>query len=182
MSKGLLVLAFLFLLLPSILAEPNYIISNSEDWKDVYSSVLFANLQGIGSDFLISAAHGPILFDGLSKENKLFIISSKERPFVLDSLNLTLSAGFNSVEEIKTSSANLELISRLPDIKNFIVVGETSGDSALAVVAYALETHSWVFLASKSNIKEINSILTSREVGNLLLYGDIDSEVTETLL
>ena len=78
------------------------------------------------------------------------------------------------------SSANLELIDDLPGIRNFIVVGDSYGYNSLAVVSYALMTNSWVFLANRANVDEIDSILEGR-TDNLLLYGYLDSEVTDTL-
>ena len=68
------------------------------------------------------------------------------------------------------------------NIRNFIVVGDSYGYNSMAVVAYALATNSWVFLANRANIDEIDSILEGRRVDKLLLYGYVDSEVTETLL
>ncbi len=180
-SKALIFI-FIFFLMPFIFAAPNYIISNSDNWEDVYSSVLYANLQGLGSDFLVSTAHGPLLLNGINKDNELLIVTSKESPFVFNYGAFAESEGFASVTEIEVSSANTELISRLPEIKNFIVVSDAYGYNPMAVIAYALETKSWVFLASRSNIGEINSILESRTVDNLLLYGYVDSEVTETLV
>ena len=168
-------------LLNLIAAAPNYVISNSEDWKDVYSTILYANIKGIGSDFLVSTAHGPILLDSLSKSYDLLIVSSKNNPFVFNYPDLARSKGFNSVEERTVTSANLELINDLPDIKNFIVVGDAYGYNSMAVVAYALATQSWVFLADRSNIGDIDAILSKRTVDNLLLYGYVDSEVTDTL-
>lgn len=178
-----LVFTFVFALffLHFVISAPNYIISNSEDWQDVYSSVLYANLLGIGSDFLVSTAHGPMLLDGISKSNDLLIISSEDNPFVFNYLSLAESKGFNSQEEIELSSANLELIDFLPEINNFIVVGDSYGYNSLAVEAYALATNSWVFLANRENINDIDSILSKREIDNLLIYGYADSEVTETL-
>jgi hypothetical protein len=167
-----------------IAAAPNYVISNSADWKDVYSTILYANLKGIGSDFLVSTAHGPVLLDGLSKSYDLLIITSKSNPLVLNYPALAESKGFNSVEERQVSSANLELINDFSntDIKNFIVVGDAYGYNPMAVVAYALATKSWVFLANRANVGDIDSILSGRTVDKLILYGYVDSEVTDTLL
>lgn len=181
MKKSIALIFILSLFTPLILAAPNYVISNSDNWEDVYSSVLYANLEGFGSDFLVSTAHGPLLLNGINKENELLIVTSKESPFVFNYGSFAEAEGFASVTELEVSSANLELISRLPNIKNFIIVSDAYGYNSMAVIAYALETKSWVFLASRSNLDEINSILNSRTVDSLLLYGYLDSEITETL-
>jgi hypothetical protein len=177
------VLAFILsiFLISLVAAAPNYIISNSGDWKDVYSTLLYANLKGLSSDFLVSTSHGPVLLDGISKSYDLLIVTSKSNPLVFNYPDLARSKGFNSVEERQVSSANLELVDDFPDMTNFIVVGDSYGYNSMAVIAYALETKSWVFLADRSNIGEIDSILNSKTIDNLLLYGYVDTEVTDTL-
>ncbi len=177
----LIVLIISIFLIPWVIAEPNYVVSNSENWQDVYSSLIYANLKGIESDFLVSTAHGPILLNGINKEYDLLIISSKNNPLVFNYPDLARSKGFDPVDEIEVSSANLDLIEQLPEIRNFIVVGDSYGYNPMAVVAYALATDSWVFLANRANIDNIDSILDIRTVDSLLLYGYVDSEVTETL-
>jgi hypothetical protein len=182
-KRWMIIFVLIFFMMPFVFAaDSNYVISNSGDWKDVYSILLYANLKGLSSDFLVSTSHGPLLLNGINKENNLLIISSKSNPLVLNYPALAKSSGFNSVEEKEVSSANLELINEFPDIKNFIVVGDSYGYNPMAVVAYSLATKSWVFLANRANINEIDSILSKREVDNLLIYGYVDSEVTETLL
>ncbi len=180
-KRMILTFMLLFMLIPFTLGAPNYIISNSADWRDVYSTLLYANLQGLQSDFLVSTSHGPVLLDGIAKSYNLLIVTSKSDPFVLNYPALAKSRGFSSVEEKQVSSANLELINDLPNIRNFIVVGDSYGYNSMAVVAYALLTNSWVFLADRTNIADIDSILSKRTVDKLLLYGYVDSEVTETL-
>lgn len=164
----------------SLVYAEDYVVSNSADWQDVYSAVLYANLRGLNSDFLVSTSHGPTLLDGINKNNDLIIVSSKDNPLVFNYPSLARSKGFNSVEEIEVSSANLELIRELPNIRNFIVVGDAYGYNSMAVVAYSLATDSWVFLANRGNIDEIDSILQGR-ADKIILYGYVDSEVTETL-
>jgi hypothetical protein len=177
------VLAFILgiFLVNLVAAVPNYVISNSEDWKDVYSTLLYANLKGLSSDFLVSTSHGPVLLDGISKSYDLLIVTSKSNPLVFNYPDLARSKGFNSVEERQVSSANLELVNDFPDMTNFIVVGDSYGYNSMAVIAYALATKSWVFLADRSNIGEIDSILSGKTIDHLLLYGYVDTEVTDTL-
>jgi hypothetical protein len=172
---------FCLVLTLSAITASDYIISNSADWKDVYSSILYANLQGLDSDFLVSTSHGPVLLDGINKDYSLIIVTSKNNPLVLNYPALARARGFSSAEEIEVSSANLELVDRLPNIRNFIVVGDSYGYNPMAVIAYSISTNSWVFLANRGNIDEIDSILANRNVDKLLLYGYVDSEVTDTL-
>ena len=148
----------LFLILGFISAQDfSYLISNSENWKDVYSTVLYANLNGVGSDFLVSTPHGPILLAGINKNNDIRIISSKKNPYVFNYESMVRNTGFRNAEEIIMEEANLE-IPGLIDVENFIIVGETYGYNAIAVAPYAIQTNSWVFLADRANIIEIDNI------------------------
>jgi hypothetical protein len=182
MKKGV-VFAFILVifLLSFVAATPNYVISNSADWRDVYSTILYANLQGLDSYFLVSTAQGTVLLDGINKSYDLLIVSSKSNPLVQNYPAMAESNSFNSVEDREVSSANLELVNDFPYMKNFIVVGDSYGYNAMAVVAYAMVTNSWVFLADRSNIDQIDSILSGRTINKLLIYGDVDSEVNNTL-
>jgi len=182
MKNKLMIIPFLFILFTlNFVSAENYVISNSADWRDVYSSILYSNFMGLDSDFLVNSDNGLALLQDIDKDYDLLIITSRYNPIIQDYSSLAISNGFNSVEEIDVSSANLDLIEELYGIKNFIVVEDSYGYNAMAVVAYAFETNSWVFLANKDNINEIDTILSRRNVNNLLIYGYLDPEITNQL-
>jgi len=158
-----------------------YVISNSENWQDVYSIIHYANLKDVGSDFLVSTKHGPILLDGINKNNYIRVISSKTKSFVINYDSMIRDKGFKGADEVVVKNANLELINDLPNIKNFIVVGNTYGYNAIAVAPYSILNKSWVFLADRANIGEIDSILSKRKVNSLIIYGSVDRDVRNTL-
>lgn len=178
---GILLILLIFLSGEVFALEPTEIISNSENWEDVYSSMLYASLLGIDGDFLTSTAHGPILLNAISKSKEVLIISSKDEPFVFNYEQQVLATGFKDAEEIRMDEANLELIDELDDITNFIVVSNNYGYNPIAVTPYAIKTDSWVFLADRANIAEIESILDRREIDNLIIYGYIDREIKNSL-
>lgn len=171
----------LFSLSFSAAADFNEIISNSENWQDVYSIIHYANLQSVASDFLVSTQHGSLLLNGLSKGANIQIISSTETPFVINYPALLRNGDFESYEEKEVESANLELIEDLPAIENFIIVGSLYGYNAIAVAPYAVQSKSWVLLADSSNVDEIDALLSRRTVKKLILYGTLDREVSQTL-
>jgi len=183
MKKRLLVIYALIFLSFSLVnaADFNHVISNSEDWRDVYSSMLYASLEGAGSDFLVSTSHGQVLLNSIDKSRDILIISSKNNPLVFNYPSMVEDSGFNSVQEREVSSANLELISDLQEINSFIIVSDSYGYNAVSAVSYAVLTNSWIFLANRANIDEINNILSKRDINKLLIYGYVDSEITETL-
>lgn len=164
-------------------ADFTQVIANSEDWKDVYSTMHYATLSGAAKDFLVSTRHGPVLLNGITKDNKVKIISSRNVPFVFNYGDMVEARGYESVEEEVVNNANLELIetSELEEIENFIIVGDTYGYNAIAVAPYAVVNRAWVFFADRTNVDEIDSILGLREVDEVLIYGFVDREVEETL-
>lgn len=182
-TKGILVIGmFLLLTMPFAMAiEPDHIISNSEDWKDVYSTIHYATLLNLESDFLTSTNHGKLLLSGINKNKEIQVISSTEAPYVFNYPSLILANSFKDAEEIEVKNANLELIDELPNINNFIVVGDSYGYNAIAVIPYATQTDSWIFLTNSLNVDQIDSILSQRNIQKLIIYGYVDREVRDTL-
>lgn len=182
MKRGLFIAALLLLSVSSIAAADfDHAIINSEKWTDVYSGLLYANLEGIGSDFIVSTPHGATVLNGINEENSIGIFSSDDRPYVFNYQNLVEARGFEVVDEIESDNFNLELVDELTSVNNFIIVGDSFGYNALAVAPYAIQTNAWVFLANKNNIFQIDAILSRKNVNNIMLYGFVDQEVTDTL-
>jgi len=182
-KKSLIILFILLIIIPVVSSAEDFthVISNSGNWQDVYSTLHYANLNKVGNDFLVSTKHGDILLNGIRKENKIRVITSNENPFVFNYPGLILSKDFAGADEIKVDSANLELIKELEDIDKFIIVGDSYGYNAIAVVPYAKITNSWIFLANRINVYEIDSILSGRNIENIIIYGFVDREVRDIL-
>ena len=162
-------------------ADETYLIANSENWKDVYSSMLYASLEEIGSDFLTSTEHGRTILNGIKTENSILVVSSEDSPHVFNYPDLIKAKDFSSSREIKTTNANLELIKELEEIRNFVIVNDIYGYNAIAVTPYAIKKNSWVFLSNKINIQEIDSILSTKNIDEILIYGYVDREVRNSL-
>ncbi|MCW8965654.1 MAG: hypothetical protein OQK82_03070 [Candidatus Pacearchaeota archaeon] len=176
----LTLITFLFLNLNLISANTHLII-NSENWKDVYSGIHYANLKGYDNDFLTSTGHATTILNGIDRKKNIEIISSQDTPHVISYTGIIENSGYNNVNEIKVDESTTELIQNLPNIKNFIVVDDSYGYNAIATTPYAIATNSWVFLANKINIQKIDDILQDRNINNLLIYGYVDSEIIDTL-
>ncbi len=181
-KRGILII-FLVLILINVSSalEGEVFISNSEDWKDVYSTILYGNLKNAPSHFLTSTAHGPLLLGEISNNKKIGVVTSEDKPFVFNYPEVIDSKGFAGSDEIQTDNPNIELIQDLPNINNFIIVGDSYGYSAIAVAPYASLTNSWVFLADRIDIAEIDSILSNRNIENIIIYGPVDRSVKDTL-
>jgi len=186
MKKEIVIFFVLFMIIsfvyPVCAAENfTHIISNSEDWKDVYSSIQYANLKGVGSDFLVSTKHGTMILSEIALNNKIRVMSSKKYPYVFNYPDLIRSKGFAGADEIIAENLNLRLIEDLGEINNFIIVDDSYGFNAIAVAPYAAITHSWVFFANNLNIFEIDSILSNRDIKKIIIYGYTPREVRDTL-
>lgn len=175
------IVAILFLMPFVASADFDHVITNSENWVDVFSGIHYATLSNATSDFLTSTSHGKILLNSVKKDKKILVVSSEDNPYVFNYPEMILSSGFTGANEIIADNLNLELVEDLTSVKNFIFVDSAYGYSGVAVVPYAVKTNSWIFFADKSNIEQISSILGDREVSNVLIYGYVDREVRDAL-
>lgn len=182
-KKEMLIILALIISIHFILAADtfNYVISNSEDWKDTFSALHYANLKGVPSTFLVSTLSGTIALDSIGKTSNIKVITSKTNPYVFNYPDLIKSKGFAGVEEITTDNANIGLMSDLTNINSFVIVGDSYGFNAVAAVPYAVLTKSWIFLANKQNIYAIDAILSQTSNKKILVYGFVDREVTDSL-
>ena len=183
MDKKLFLIIGLLISITSLISAEEFtnIISNSENWQDVYSIMHYANLKNVEGDFITSTEHGTVILNRINKENRIKVITSKDNPYLFNYKETIESQGFQGVEEITVEDANLELINDLPEIQNFIIVGDSFGYNAIAIIPYAILTNSWVFLANRLNAQEIDFILSERNVKKVLIYGYVDREVRDAI-
>ena len=179
---NLLLITFIFSLCSiSAVDDFTHVVSNSEDWKDVYSTIHYANLKGVGNDFIVSTKHGTTLLDEIGKTPKIRVMTSKNTPYVFNYPDTIISKGIADADEIVSKNFNIDLIKELPEIKNFIIIDDSYGFNAIAVAPYAKITNSWVFFANEITIYEIESILENRNIENIIIYGHTDKEVKDVL-
>ena len=169
----------LLFLTQSVLAETN-VISNSENWEDVYSSMLYASLSGASGNFLTSTSHGSLLLDGIPRTSDIEILSSKNNPFVFNYDNAVFARDYAGVDEREYGDFNLELAEEL-DVHNFVIVDGSYGYSAIAVTPYAVLTDSWVFFADRVNIAEVEVAMERIGVEDVVIYGYVDREVNDAM-
>ncbi len=174
----LMMLIFLFLL-TKIAYSAGQIIINSEDWRDVYSGMLYGSLTKTTANFLVSARHSRLILNSIPKGTPLEVISSKSRPFIVGYESVLRNEGYPATENIY-DNANLELAKKL-NVTNFIIVDDSYGYNAISVAPYAIVSNSYVLFADRNNIREIDSFLSGRTVNKILIYGNIDRQVKNTL-
>jgi hypothetical protein len=151
----------------------DWIVSNSEDWRDVFSTMHYANLKGINGEFLVSQRHASIMAETLPGGASVEIISSDRYPFVTGFDNLLRSKGMDATE-YEYGSVNLELAKRLPEIRNFVVTDGSYGYNAVSLAPYGIVSKSYVLFADSNNINEVADFLAERSPESLILYGHVD--------
>ncbi len=177
----LLILTVAAMLLPQVAsaAEPHTIVSNSGEWRDVYSTMLFASMTGRAATFLVSNRHSVLLADSLQPNSHLWLINSRTVPFAPGYANYLSGRGF-TVENFDYDNVNLELAKRI-NTTSFIIVDDSYGYNAISVAPYAVASKSYVLFANAVNIDAIDAFLTDRKATSLLIYGHVDRQVKNAL-
>jgi hypothetical protein len=177
----LICIFILFAIGDSNAQQVNQIISNSEDWHDVYSTSIYSNLLGIGNKFLVSERHGQSLLNSFPKTYNIQIVSSNILPFFIGYKEYMESQGYPEPIEITSDNINLELANDLNQIRNFIILDDSYGYDAVSVAPYSIIKKSYPLFANKRNIDDIQDFLSSKEIDELIIYGNLDNEVSEAL-
>ncbi len=177
--KGGFLVAFLLLAVPLAIAE-SHVVSNSANWQDVYSVMLYGNLAEKTPYFLVSSRHSALLADQLPKtEEGILVISSRKSPYAFGYKGLLESKGL-SCEEQQYDNINLEMAKRL-DTTKFVMIDDSYGYNAISVAPYAVISDSYVLFANKKNINQVAAFLEGRRPTKIILYGQLDKEVKERL-
>ncbi len=178
----------ILLLIPIILMSLNaasksseVVIVNSDDWRDVYSSIIYANLQNKTFYFLSSKEQSTTLPQIITKTANIHLIESSRIPVIKGYRSILEGYGFNVTEEKSSDwkTLNLKLAERL-NTKRYVIVDDTYGYSAVSVCPYSKLTNSYVLYANKGNLNAVYEFLKEREA-EITIYGYVDREVTEKL-
>lgn len=180
--RGRWLIAVLVLMIAiNSVAGARYVISNSADWHDVYSTMLYASLENVESTFLTSARHSTMLTYRIPRAADAEIVSSNENRFVVGYDTLLQGRGYDSAEEFVYDNVNLELARRLTDTTNFIVIDPSYGYNAISAAPYAVLTDSYILFVDDRNIGDVAEFLEENTVSNLVLFGQLDREVKDEL-
>jgi len=183
-SRMVLLVAILFILIFAADAKaltPDYVISNSEDWRDVYSSILYANLIKADSGFLVSKRAATLLLNTIDRKNQnIQIISSSRNPYIVGYKVIVESGGFTA-EELTFNDVNLELAKKLTGITKFIVIDDSYGYNAISVAPFAVTDNWYVLFADSRKIASVDSLLSGRKVDKMIIYGNVDRAVLSRL-
>lgn len=175
----------IFCMLPSAIAIDQIII-NSQDWKDIYTGIMYAQLTGKDAHFVAEKTQGlQLINEVIDKSKKEVLLIESENPVAIGYASHLENAGF-SVEKflsINPYQTNLEFAQKTvteKDIHSFIIVDADLGYGAVSVAPYAVLNHAVVLFANAENSQQITELLTE-EGEDVILYGHLDREVTEEL-
>jgi hypothetical protein len=158
------------------------VLINSADWKDVYSGMLYANLNNYQGYFLTSTRHGTIILYSIPKgPDPVEIISSRTNPYVLNYKSILENGGYNNVEELKVGNGNLELLELLPNINKFIIIDPSYGYNSISVAPYALLGKYYVLFADQRNINQVVRTMDDRSPTEVIIYGQVARQVKNAL-
>ncbi|MCK4670724.1 MAG: hypothetical protein KAT43_05985 [Nanoarchaeota archaeon] len=173
----------IFSVLVSAQDDATHILINSDDWRDVYSGLLYGHLEAKTTKFLISDVHSNIVLKTVPRGSKVFVLESADSPYIVNIADSFGTLGFSTESVMKSSDpfeTNLEL-AKITGVTNFVIVDPSYGYNALAVGPYAVLTNAFVLFANEDNIPEVVDLLESSDVEKLLLYGTLDRAVTKGL-
>ena len=178
-----ILLALALLLAPASLgAAFDRVIVNSGDWHDVYSGMLYASLEGVPSNFLVSTKHGAILpYSIPTTEDDQFVVTGRAKPYVVGYAGYLQTKGYANARELLTRNANFDLAELLTNVTQFIIIDPAYGYNAISVAPYAAVSKQYVLFADRRNIDDIVSFLADRDPTAVIIFGQVDREVKERL-
>ncbi len=185
MIISLILLIMPLLIIPNVSAIEK-VISNSADWKDVYSTMLYASLiEKQPGLFLTSAKHSTILLYSVAKETDgILVVSSRSQPYIVNYKSVMDGQGYQDVEELVSNTINLDLAERVVEEKNinkFIIVDDAYGYNALSVGSYAALAGYYVLFANERNIGQIDNFLDDANPSEVIIFGQVDETVKTRL-
>jgi hypothetical protein len=156
------------------------LVVNSDDWIDVYSGIMYANLAGKDFNFITSREHSTRL-PSLISGDAIYLVESDKVPIVMGYKSTLEGKGFSVEERISTGGKthNLELAEDL-DVDSFVIIDDAYGYNAISVCPYAVLSNSYVLFVDEDNIDETCSFLRDKDA-KILIYGHLPEGVMNRL-
>lgn len=164
---------FAILLILANLGESKIIVVNSQNWEDVYISLLYGQKLGYQTYFLNNPNPQALLRSLPSNQDVLLIESENYFYPGLDSL--LSSKGFK-VEKLIVKNPSLELLNFSVD--NVYLIYKDFSYGAIIVTPLALSTNGWVFILDRDNYADI---LTKLEGKNVFAIGYFPRDIKDAI-
>lgn len=178
MKKTVMIL-LLAVIIPAASAE--ILIANSASWENVYSAGIYAKLEGHDFKFLVSPKHTERMKDEFKQGAELIVVESSKVPYAKNYASRLERSGFTAQRiSIPEESGNLDLAKRT-DVNRFYIVDPTFGYDAISVAPLAIKDNAYVLFTTQENIRDIAAFLSTRQVEQITLVGELDEQVRTTL-
>ena len=156
----------IFLATPSVLAENDINVVNSQDWDDVFSVMLASSLAEEKAYFVNSQ-----VFSAFSRQipsnSEITLYNSQGNSFIPNLNSQLISAGYTVEEVITSNSINTDLAAGW---NNFIVISSDNHEISLSLPPLAKHLDAWVLIVTDDNLGEVESLLANADeviaVGN----------------
>jgi len=157
------------------------IVVNSQEATDAASAVFYGNVMGEDVYMLIPGYDmaGSISF--IPTYTPVNLVESPSSP-AFAGVQSALQARGNSITAVSMTGTalNLELAKR-SGARKFIISDPVYGYNVVSTIAYAKATRSYMIFADKDNIYEVYSFLSSNGADSILIYGQVDGEVSQRI-
>ncbi len=181
-NKLLFLIVITLLLSVTTVTAAQQVIVNSGDWRDVYSGMLYASLEGKQGHFLTSTRHARLILGGIPRSSEsVEVFSSNSQPFIANYEGVLVAEGYQNVDETTIRTGNIELLDLLPGITRFIIVDDSYGYNAVSVAPLAVIGEYYVLFSNRNNVNQIVNVLADRNVEELLIYGHVERNLRNAL-
>ncbi len=172
--------AWIVAILIVLLAAPvlgQQVVVNSKDWRDVYTGLQYASVEGMPAHFVINATQAQRLLSTLGGDKDVLLITGRNQAMpgfraMLQSKGFTVNE-YTSEDPIATN----QHFATVANTTNLVVVDDAYGYNAISVATYAKMRHASVVFAHTG----VQSIILEKHPQELLLYGHIPSSLYDTL-
>jgi len=172
LRAGIIALSLMFL----ISTASASVVVNSEDWKDVYAGLQYAEQQDKNAFFTRSSSASGVLSDIGAAENYTLIQSENE--YFLQNLdNQMETRGMEITESIEIES-NADLVDE--DEENFIVVPENDPSAALPSSSLARSINGTVIIATDENTDQVEEIL-DEQAEQVIMVGEFTTSLQNSV-
>lgn len=170
----------------SIAAPFDRVVANSEDWRDVYSALLYAGILGKQPGmFLTDSNQASMSYDIPKNVSGILVITSQSKPVVNGYNTKLTTSGYSNVNELRLDNINLNLANILVkqnNVKRFILVDDTYGYDAISSVSYAVADQYYVLFVNTENIDVVDAFLSSVNPQKIILLGKFNYDIKNQLM
>ncbi len=147
------------------------VVVNSNDWVDVYNSLLYGSLTSTPVMFLSDQSQSNVFFNGISYSTESILLVESDQRLSPTASKILSSLGYE-VDVLTDEDTSLFFSSEL-NVDSYILVDKNFPSNGLSVAPYAAATNSWVFFVE--NTLDPN-VLDEISGSNIISYGRVSQQ------